>query len=64
MKQKVLEMYLRVHGCAFLQHGAEHDVWINLTTDATTVIPMHKELNIYTALDICKQLGVPKPPMR
>lgn len=62
MKRSALERFLTDHGCKLARHGAGHDVWMSARGVAT--VPRHKDIATGTALAICKQLGVPKPPFR
>ena len=50
-----------MHGCELHHAGREHDMWINLTTLVQAAMPRHREVKLGTALNICRQLGVPRP---
>jgi len=36
-------------------------IWENSTTNCRTSIPRHREIPEFTAVRICKQLGIPEP---
>ncbi len=61
MKRRDLLQYLRQHGCRFVREGAEHSIWENPATGRRTTVPRHREIPDYTAIKICKQLGIPEP---
>jgi len=56
-----LERHLRDHGCVLHHHGGQHDVWLNLETQAKAPVPRHNELKKGTVRGICRVLGVPLP---
>ena len=64
MKRRDLERHLRAHGCRLDHHGGGHDIWFNPQTQRQAPVPRHAEINTFTAIDICKQLGVPRPAGR
>lgn len=64
MKRSELERYLKDKGCLLRMHGHKHDIWENAEEGTQSTIPRHAELKTGTALAICKQLKVPKPPFR
>lgn len=62
MKRRDLEKHLREHGCELHHHGGNHDIWINLKTQARAPVARHKEFpKIGTIRGICRQLGIPSP---
>ncbi|PKB71517.1 MAG: addiction module toxin, HicA family [SAR202 cluster bacterium Io17-Chloro-G6] len=61
MRRRDLLMHLRQHGCQFVREGREHSIWSNPATNRRTSIPRHREVQNYTAEQICKQLGIPRP---
>lgn len=58
MKRRDLLIYLTQNGCELLREGSEHSVWWNPNTRVRTSIPRHREINDYTAIKICLQLGL------
>ena len=62
MKLSKLEKHMRDHGCHFDHHGGNHDFWVNPKTGQPAPVPRHKAVNKFTALGICKSLGIPIPP--
>jgi predicted RNA binding protein YcfA (HicA-like mRNA interferase family) len=61
MKRRDLLRYLEFHGCHLLREGGEHSIWENPQSKSRTAIPRHREVVDYTAIKICKQLGLPSP---
>lgn len=61
MKRNQLLKYLTEKGCKLHREGGNHAVWINPINNKKTYIPRHPDIREYTAFDICKQLGIPKP---
>jgi hypothetical protein len=60
VKRRDLERHLRSHGATVLKEGANHTRWTGPGGQST--VPRHNEIGTGTALAICKQLGVPRPP--
>lgn len=60
MKRGKLLAHLKKHDCTFDRHGSNHDIYINSKGDKWSAIPRHPDINEYTIMDICKQLGIPK----
>lgn len=58
MKQVDLIKHLRKYGCVFIREGGSHSIWYNTLTGRTSTVPRHKEINIHTGKNICKDLGV------
>ena len=61
MKRRDLLDHLLLHDCQFVREGGEHSIWENPATNQRTSIPRHREILEFTAIRICKQLGVPLP---
>jgi len=59
MKRKQFIKYLELKGCAFLRHGAKHDLYKNLTNNKVTTVPRHPAIDRNLCKDICKQLEIP-----
>ncbi len=61
MKRRDLISHLKQHGCRLVREGGEHSIWENPANNARTSIPRHREISDFTAVRICKQLGIPAP---
>jgi len=61
MKRRDLLRHLRQHGCRPVREGGELSIWENPATHRRTSVPRHSEILEFTAVRICKQLGVPVP---
>ena len=61
MKLIDLERHLRRHGCWFKREGGAHTVWENPSNGAWSAVPRHREVKVYLAERICKQLEIPLP---
>jgi mRNA interferase HicA len=61
MKRKDLLAHLRHNGCRFVREGGEHSIWENPANNHRTSVPRHREIPDFTAMRICKQLGIPIP---
>jgi hypothetical protein len=61
MKRRDLLEHLGQHGCRFVREGAEHSIWENPATNRRASVPRHREIAVYTARRICKQLEIPTP---
>jgi predicted RNA binding protein YcfA (HicA-like mRNA interferase family) len=61
MKRRDFLRHLRQHDCQFVREGGEHSIWENPVTHRRASIPRHNEIPEFTALRICKQLGMPVP---
>lgn len=57
---ELIKRIKKANTCRLIRHGANHDVWINLETDAYIIIPRHrsKEVPSGTAKAILKQAGI------
>jgi len=64
MKQIDLVKHLRKCGCLFVREGNSHSVWLNPTTNRTSTVPRHNEINTFMGRKICKDLGVPVIKLR
>lgn len=65
MNRKKLEKHLRNHGCRRVgRKGGKHDIWANASNGKQTSVPRHTDVNTFTALGICEQLGIPIPSGR
>jgi predicted RNA binding protein YcfA (HicA-like mRNA interferase family) len=60
MKRNVLLTHLKENGCTLKREGANHSWYINTNTGNLAAVPRHPDIREITALNICKQLGIPK----
>lgn len=60
MKKRVLIRHLNDNNCypTGRQKGS-HAQFRNMDTGEWSMVPMHNDINEITALNICKQLGIP-----
>jgi predicted RNA binding protein YcfA (HicA-like mRNA interferase family) len=61
MKRQALIRYLESQGCYFLREGGKHSIYVNPDNDQTSAVPRHREINIFLARKICRDLAVPEP---
>ena len=61
MKRRDLLRHLRQQGCQFVREGGDHSIWENPANNRRSSVPRHREILDYTAIKICKQLGIPNP---
>jgi len=61
MKRQDLIRHLEQYGCLFHREGAKHTVYINPTAQKCSTIPRHREIIIFTAKKICRDLDIPLP---
>jgi mRNA interferase HicA len=54
--------YLDDKGCQLLREGSRHSWFENPANAQLAAVPRHPEINRFLARDICKELGIPKPP--
>jgi predicted RNA binding protein YcfA (HicA-like mRNA interferase family) len=64
VKRSELERHLRKHGCEVIRDQGKHTFFQNASNGRKAAVPRHEEINTLTAWEICKDLGVPKPPGR
>jgi HicA toxin of bacterial toxin-antitoxin, len=64
VKQRDLTKYLHANGCRLLREGRRHSWFENLSNSQLAAVPRHTEISTYLARDICKELGIPKPPFK
>lgn len=63
MNRRELLVHLRLHGCVLIREGGSHSIWGHPVTMRQTSVPRHREVLSYTAIQICRQLGIPDPPI-
>jgi predicted RNA binding protein YcfA (HicA-like mRNA interferase family) len=61
MKRRDLIQHLVKHGCSLHREGANHTIYANPKTNATSAVPRHNEVNDFLARRICRDLQVPDP---
>lgn len=61
MKRIDFVRYLFKHGCTLAREGAKHSVFFNAETGRISTVPRHKEVNLFLAKKICRDLGVAEP---
>jgi predicted RNA binding protein YcfA (HicA-like mRNA interferase family) len=61
MKRQALIRYLESRGCCLLREGAKHSIYVNPASNETSAVPRHREINVFLAKKICRDLGVAAP---
>lgn len=61
MKRMDLIRHVESYGCLLLHEGGRHSVYYNPENNETSAIPRHREINVFLARKICRDLGVPEP---
>ncbi len=61
MKRLDLIRHVESYGCLLLREGGNHSVYFNPENNRTSAIPRHREINVFLARKICRDLGVPAP---
>jgi predicted RNA binding protein YcfA (HicA-like mRNA interferase family) len=61
MRRRDLIRHLETHGCTLLREGGRHSVYVNPTTNSTSAVPRHNEINDFLARRICRDLQIPEP---
>ena len=61
MKRMDLIRHVESYGCLLLREGSRHSVYYNPENNETSAIPRHREINVFLARKICRDLGVPEP---
>lgn len=46
-------------GAVFVRHGSSHDLWRNVITGVSEMIPRHREINEMLARKIIRRLATP-----
>ena len=60
IKRTALIKYLLENNCILFKEGSNHSVYINKNGKGLSAVPRHSELGDRLAVEICKQLGIPK----
>ena len=61
MRRRDLIRHLVNHTCRLVREGGDHSIWENPVNNRRTSIPRHREISGFTAMRICRQLGIPDP---
>ena len=61
MRRRELIRYLAAHGCQLLREGSNHSIFVNRTTRRSSAVPRHREINMFLARKICRDLQIPEP---
>ncbi|MEM9512599.1 MAG: type II toxin-antitoxin system HicA family toxin [Cyanobacteria bacterium P01_E01_bin.48] len=61
MKRIDLLRHLETHGCELLREGGRHTIYVNRSTQRSTSIPRHREINDFLVKKICRDLEIPSP---
>lgn len=63
MRRRELEDYIKKFGFEIIDSGGTH-AKIMKNGELKSTLPRHEEIRTGTALEICKQLEIPKPNFR
>jgi mRNA interferase HicA len=63
MKRIDLIRHIEQSGCRFHREGGNHSIYTNPGAGKTAAIPRHREIKTPVARKICRDLGVPQPPI-
>lgn len=58
MKRIDLLRHLKKEGCLLLREGAKHGVFFNPSTNQTSTVPRHNEINDFLVRKVCRDLGI------
>ncbi|HEY4233117.1 MAG TPA: type II toxin-antitoxin system HicA family toxin [Lacipirellulaceae bacterium] len=61
MKRVDLIRHLESHGCYLLRDRGRHSVYVNPSTSEVSAVPRHREINVFLAKRICRDLKIPAP---
>jgi len=61
MKHRNLVSHLRKEGCVLHREGSKHSVFFNPETGHLAAIPRHRDIDIFLARKICRQLNIALP---
>ncbi|MFW5799370.1 MAG: type II toxin-antitoxin system HicA family toxin [Spirochaetota bacterium] len=64
MKRNKFLKYLNSHNCQITKEGSKHTIVENLNTGKKTTLPRHNNIEYFTIISICKQLGIAIPKER
>lgn len=60
MKKKEFVAHLRNNSSELIRQG-KHEIWFNPTTQMTSPVPRHTEIDRLLVKKICRELGIPEP---
>lgn len=60
MKRRDLERHLRAHGAGLVREGGNHSFW-GFSSEHSTAVPRHREIDYRLARKICADLDIPAP---
>jgi mRNA interferase HicA len=60
MKRNALLKYLKDQGCYLHREGKKHSVFVNPSSNRTSTVPRHREINDFLISKICEDLGITK----
>ena len=61
MKRTDLIRHLEKHGCESLREGGNHTIYVNRAAMQVSAVPRHREINVFLARKICRDLQVEDP---
>jgi len=61
MKRIDFLKFITKQGCVFFREGAKHSVYFNSTTNRSSTIPKHNEIDNFLVKKISNDLGILKP---
>ncbi len=61
MKRIDLIRHLEQHGCVLFREGGNHSVYVNRRTRKSSSVPRHREIDVFLARKICRDLEIPMP---
>ncbi|MGZ4822622.1 MAG: type II toxin-antitoxin system HicA family toxin [Terriglobales bacterium] len=62
MKRTDLLRHLQAHRCDLVRDSGKHTIYANRERTRFTAVPRHREINRFTARNICRDLDIPEPP--
>jgi mRNA interferase HicA len=63
MKRLDLVRHVEEQGCVAYREGAKHSVFLNPENGRLSAVPRHREIDIFLARKICRQLDIAMPRM-
>jgi len=64
MKRLDLVRHIMEQGCTIFREGARHSVFLNPQNSRLSSVPRHREIDIFLARKICKQLDIILPKVK
>lgn len=61
MKRLELVRHLEKQGCELLREGGSHTIYVNRSTQRSSAVPRHREINDFLARKICRDLQITEP---